>query len=224
MKVKQFIAIMSPWHGKTGNLRRIFIMLMTVVIVALTTSFSWSLMPQKYEKMPTMKKDGFFFHSYYPPKTPKDEAVSPVVEMIEKYLSEKNYKKAKKLVHDQLRELKRNSPRLDKPEGEMYSIYIYCSLKYWQHMLQVMDEVQQGNYSRLQKYTGTIVSIDWGSGRNSSGHMTLMGSEGEKEFFGSSDFLIEKNGSMQKGKKATAIYEVTESLDNPNVMVMVIFE
>jgi hypothetical protein len=66
--------------------------------------------------------------------------------------------------------------------------------------------------------------IDWGQGKNSSGHIKVIGNKGERECFGSSDFLIEKGGKMEKGKNATVYYEMTESLDNPYRMIMIIMK
>jgi hypothetical protein len=89
-------------------------------------------------------------------------------------------------------------------------------------MLKIMEDVQIGNYDRLHKYTGKISSIDWGHGKNSSGHIKVIGNEGEREFFGSGDFLIEKGGKLEEGKTVTIYYENIKSLDDPYRMVMVV--
>lgn len=172
----------------------------------------------------TIKEDGMVFHAHYPPKTNSDMGIRGRIDEIEMHLEGRRYEKAGRIVDSLLDHINNSYSANRLSAGNLYSINYYKSLKHWKHMISIVKKAHSGDYSNLKRYSGEITSIKWGMGRSSSGYINVSGEEGDREFFGESNFLIEKGGVMKIGKKVELYYEETGSLDNPFMVIVILMK
>jgi hypothetical protein len=166
-----------------------------------------------------IERDGMFFNLN---DSQRDiDLYKNEIEDISSYLSEGQYSDAEVIVNRLLNVIRKNSPAGVNPSDERYSIRIYSSLKYWEQMLRAIRDIKNGRLEQFQIYTGNIVSIDMGSGRNCSGHIGVKSNGEEKDFFVDCDFIITKWDELKVGKNSTLYYIIQKSLDNPYIAIKV---